>query len=86
VAQDKSPVVAMQEHTEDHNYSLTRYQDSLLLFRWSHMLDSTDLLSTNPWINLVTKNLWLCCQNPCVLAVAVAVFLEKMVVALEPIR
>lgn len=40
-----------------------------------------DLLSTKPGINLVTKNLWLCSQNPSVLAVAV--FLEKMVVAPE---
>lgn len=43
-----------------------------------------DLLSTKPWINLVTKKLWLCNRNPSVLAVAV--FLEKTVVALEHVR
>lgn len=43
-----------------------------------------DLLSTKPWINLVTKKLWLCNQNPSVLVVVV--FLEKTVVALEHVR
>lgn len=43
-----------------------------------------DLLSTKLWINLVTKNVWLCNQNPSILAVAV--FLEKMVVTLEHMR
>lgn len=50
-------MVAMQEHTAEHNYSLTGYQDYRLLFRWSHTLDSTVLLSTKLWINLVTKKI-----------------------------
>lgn len=43
-----------------------------------------DLLSTKLCINSVTKNVRLCNQNPSILAVAV--FLEKMVVTLEHMR